>query len=374
MVTDGTAERHRGPAREVVHRLRPRTTRLARSRRHLVEHFEDEVPNAVVQCAVYDKNGRMDGNPSPMEALAIARESPDRFCWVGLYEPTAQEFATIATEFGLHPLAVEDAVQAHQRPKLDRYGERLFFVLKSARYCEHEQITANTEVVETGEVMLFVAPDFVVSVRHGSARPLDVVRHRLDTEPDLCCQGPPGVLYAVADQVVDDYELVSEALQTDLDEIESRVFAGTRGYDTQNVYQLKREVSEFKRAVLPLVRPLHQLVQGEIPGINEQVSTYLSDVLDHLMRTVEEVGASDELLSSILQANLAQIALQQNDDMRKMSAWLAIIAVPTAVTGFFGQNIPYPGFNAHSGFWASTIIIAGGAAFLYIVFKRKRWL
>jgi magnesium transporter len=250
----------------------------------------------------------------------------------------------------------------------------VFAVLKSIRYVEHEHVTDKTEVVETGEVEVFVGTDFVVTVRHGAACPLDGVRARLERDPELLSLGPSAVLYAVADHVVDDYEEVVDAVHGDLDEVEARVFGSRRGEDSQNVYQLKRELLEFKRAVVPLIRPVTQMVGGEIELIPEAIEDYLRDVLDHLLRVVEQLGGADELLSSILNANLTQLALQQNDDMRKMTAWAAIIAVPTAITGFFGQNVPYPGFNHHSGFVVSTGIIAAGMAYLYWLFKKKKWL
>jgi magnesium transporter len=329
---------------------------------------------AVVDCAVYDQGQRIPGRPSPGSALAAAREQHDRFVWVGLFEPTDEEFAVIAREFGLHPLAVEDAVQAHQRPKLDRYGDTLFAVFKTARYVAHDELTGSTEVVATGEVMLFVGPEFVVSVRHGDVGALGVVRERLQRDHALLAQGPASVLYAVADRVVDDYEVVGRQLQDDLDEVEGRVFSSLRGEDSQRVYQLKRELLEFKRAVVPLARPLAQLAGGEVASIPAEVQTYLRDVQDNQLRVMEQVAGFDDLLGSILQSNLTQLALQQNDDMRKMSAWLAIIAVPTAVTGFFGQNVPYPGFGKSGGFWFSVVFMAALASYLYVVFKRKKWL
>ena len=328
----------------------------------------------VVDCGVYEGGRRLAGRLEPAAALQQARAKAGRFVWLGLFEPTEAELAEIGALFDLHRLAVEDAVAAHQRPKVDEYDDMLFAVLKSIRYVEHDKLTEKTEVVETGEVEVFVGADYIVTVRHGQACPLDGVRSRLERDPELLALGPASVLYAVADHIVDDYEEVVDAVHGDLDEVEARVFGTRRGEDSQNVYQLKRELLEFKRAVVPLIRPITQMVDGGFELIPEQIEDYLRDVQDHLLRVVEQLGGADELLSSILNANLTQLTLQQNDDMRKMTAWAGIIAVPTAITGFFGQNVPYPGFDKHSGFWVSTVIIGAGMGYLYWLFKKKKWL
>jgi magnesium transporter len=372
-MSDGVTDRAREAGRGAVQRLRPRVRRFTGTAHHHEPGAMATGP-AVVDCAVYEQGHRKPGQPSAAQALEAAEELPDRFAWLGLYEPSAEEFADVAREYGLPPLAVEDAVQAHQRPKLERYGDQLFLVLKSARYVEHQELTATTEVVETGEIMLFVGKDFVVSVRHGMARPLEVVRARLDEDPALTSLGPTAVLYAVADQIVDDYAVIANEIELDLDQLEERVFSSDAGRDPQRIYRFKRELSEFKRAVLPLVRPVHLLTEGMVAGVPPEIVTNLRDVQDHLLQTVEQVTAADDLLSSILDANLTQVALQQNDDMRKMSAWLAIVAVPTAVTGFYGMNVPYPGFGRGWGVGVAVGIIVCGGLILYLLFKRKRWL
>jgi magnesium transporter len=328
----------------------------------------------VVDCGVYEDGRRLAGKLDPAAALEQARARPGRFVWLGLFEPTEQELTEIGLTYGLHPLAIEDAVQAHQRPKVDEYEDMIFAVLKSIRYVEHEKITERTEVVETGEVEVFVGADFVITVRHGKACPLDGVRHRLEADQDLLRLGPASVLYAVADHVVDDYEIVVDEVHDDLDEVETRVFGLRGGEDSANVYQLKRELLEFKRAVVPLLRPVTQMVGGEIELIPEKIEDYLRDVQDHLLRVVEALSAADELLSSILTANLTQLSVQQNEDMRRLTAWAGIIAVPTAITGFYGQNVPYPGFSHHDGFYVSSAVIVAGMGYLYWLFKRKRWL
>ena len=352
-----------------------RGTRSRRARqREVVVDTPRRASPLVVDCGVYEAGRRLAGRLDPAAALQQARAKPGRFVWLGLFEPTEEELTEIGAIYGLHRLAVEDAVHAHQRPKVDEYDGMIFAVLKSIRYVEHDRLTEKTEVVETGEVEVFVGADFVVTVRHGAACPLDGVRARLEQDGELLALGPSSVLYAVADRIVDDYEVVVDEVHGDLDEVEARVFGSRRGEDSQNVYQLKRELLEFKRAVVPLIRPITQMVGGDVALIPEQIEDYLRDVQDHLLRVVEQLGGADELLSSILNANLTQLALQQNDDMRKMTAWAGIIAVPTAITGFFGQNIPYPGFNRQGGFWASTVVIVIGMVYLYWLFKKKKWL
>ncbi|WP_086701389.1 magnesium and cobalt transport protein CorA, partial [Streptomyces tricolor] len=301
--------------------------------------------SAVVDCAVYRDGARVEsaGPLSPQEAMRLVRRDGG-FVWIGLHEPTEAEFAGIASEFGLHPLAVEDAVQAHQRPKLERYDESLFTVFKTIHYVEHDRLTATSEVVETGEVMCFTGRDFFITVRHGGQGSLRALRHRLQDDPELLAKGPSAVLHAIADHVVDGYIAVAHAVQDDIDEVETEVFSPgrkggvSRGVDSARIYQLKREVLEFKRAVAPLLRPMQLLSERPMRLIDPDIQKYFRDVADHLARVQEQVLGFDELLNSILQANLAQASVAQNEDMRKITSWAAIIAVPTMVCGVYGMN------------------------------------
>jgi magnesium transporter len=306
--------------------------------------------------------------------MVAARECTDAFVWIGLYQPGEDEFADIANEFSLHPLAVEDAVTAHQRPKLERYGDTLFAVFKTARYVEHDELTGTSEVVETGEVMVFVGPDFVVTVRHGMPRALGEVRRELEARPELMRIGPAAVLYAIADRVVDDYLLVADALQDDVDEVEAAVFS-PRATDSQRVYQLKRELLEFKRAVTPLSRPLQMLAGTELPSIPAEARQYFRDVEDHLERVAEQVAGFDELLTGILNANLTQVGIQQNNDMRKISAWVAIGAIPTAIAAIYGMNFTHmPELHWTFGYPLVLGITATLCLLLYVAFRRSGWL
>jgi magnesium transporter len=327
----------------------------------------------VIDCAVYVE-GRRQPAGDPRDALRLATER-NGFVWLGLYEPTESELGVYAEEYGLHPLAIEDAVYAHQRPKLERYDDAVFMVLKTARYVEHEQLTATSEVVDTGEVMVFLGPHYVITVRHGDHSELHELRGRLEQEHDLLCLGPSAVLYAVADLVADNFLDVATAVEEDVDELEASVFSPQRTDDVGRLYQLKRELLELRRAVLPLELPLQRLADGQVDVVPETMSSYFRDVLDHAIRVRDQVAALDELLSSILQASLARTGLSDNEDTRKISAWAAIVAVPTLVTSIYGmnfQNMPELGWEY--GYPAVLVGIVVICVLLYRGFKRNGWL
>lgn len=337
--------------------------------------------SAVVDCAVYRNGSRVRGTttPTPHEAMLQVRETGG-FAWIGLHEPTEGEFAGIAREFGLHPLAVEDAVHAHQRPKLERYDDTLFTVFKTIHYVEHDELTATSEVVETGEVMCFTGRDFVITVRHGGQGSLRALRHRLQEDPELLAKGPSAVLHAIADHVVDGYIAVAEAVQDDIDEVEIDVFStpakgGRRSADAGRIYQLKREVLQFKRAVSPLLRPMQLLSERPMRLIDPDIQKYFRDVADHLARVQEEVIGFDELLNSILQANLAQATVAQNEDMRKITSWAAIIAVPTMICGVYGMNFAYmPEVQWKYGYPMVLGVIGTVCFSIHRILKRNGWL
>ncbi|POX40468.1 magnesium transporter CorA [Streptomyces sp. Ru73] len=343
--------------------------------------------SAIVDCGVYRDGRRVSGHVTPGEAIADVQENGG-FTWIGLHEPNEREFAGIAKEFGLHPLAVEDAVHAHQRPKLERYDDTLFTVFKTIHYVEHAELTATSEVVETGEVMCFTGRDFIVTVRHGGQGSLRALRHRLQDDPELLGKGPSAVLHAIADQVVDGYIAVADAVQDDIDEVEIDVFssgtngkaqgkaaATAKGGDAGRIYQLKREVLEFKRAVSPLLRPMQQLSERPMRLVDSDIQKYFRDVADHLARVNEQVIGFDDLLNSILQANLAQATVAQNEDMRKITSWAAIFAVPTMIAGIYGMNFKYmPELHWKFGYPAVlmvTVVICFG---IHRGFKRNGWL
>ncbi|RBY95105.1 magnesium and cobalt transport protein CorA [Blastococcus sp. TF02-8] len=331
-----------------------------------------DVP-AVVDCAVY-VDGRRQEAVAPEDALRMAEERGG-FVWLGLYAPTEEELGAIAERYDLHPLAVEDAVYAHQRPKLERYDDALFMVLKTATYVEHEQLTATSEVVDTGEVMVFLGEHYVITVRHGEHSPLTDLRHRLEEQRELLCLGSSAVLYAVSDLVVDTFVEVTGAVEEDVDELEASVFSPERTDDIGRLYQLKRELMALRRAVSPLEVPLQKLAERPVDVVPDAMRSYFRDVLDHAIRVRDQVNGLDELLTSILQASLARTSMADNEDMRKISAWAGIVAVPTAIAGIYGMNFEHmPELHWRYGYLLVWLVILGACFFLHRGFKRNGWL
>ncbi|MEU5592060.1 magnesium and cobalt transport protein CorA [Streptomyces sp. NPDC020298] len=355
-----------------------RVARLARRRPKvdLSHPARSPLGSSVVNCVTYQDGVRVPEDGDLVDIVERVRKSGDGFVWLGLHEPTDREFAGLAELFDLHPLAVEDAVEAHQRPKLERYDETLFAVFKTVCYVEHEQLTATSEVVNTGEIMVFVGHDFVVTVRHGMHGSLGPLREELESDPKQLAKGPAAVLHAIADHVVDDYLTVTDSVQADIDQVETDVFAenGAR-VDPGRIYQMKRELLELKRAVAPLGRPMEDLATKPIRVIAPEIQAYFRDVLDHLMRAKEQIAAFDELLNSILQAHLAQVTVAQNEDMRKITAWAAVIAVPTMVCGVYGMNFDHmPELHWRFGYPLVIGVISVACLALYRGFRRNGWL
>jgi magnesium transporter len=325
-------------------------------------------------AAFLDWAAYIDGNRYDVESTAAAvrrvRAEGRGFTWVGLHEPDARQLEELAEVFGLHPLAVEDAIHAHQRPKLERYDDVLFLVLKTVGCVER---STGPDVVVTGEIMIFCGPDFVVTVRHGDPCALGDVRAKLERRPELLAHGPAAVLHAIADRVVDDYLAVAHDVQIDIDEVEVSVFSAVRTNEVERIYRLKREVIELKRAVGPLAGPLRSLLSPRF--VPAEIQEYFRDVEDHLTRVREQVESCDELLTPILQAHLTQVTVADNQDMRKISAWVAIMAVPTAVAGIYGMNFDHmPELHMKYGYPAVLGFIAVSCLLLYRGFRRNRWL
>ncbi|RKT03828.1 magnesium transporter [Streptomyces sp. 3211.6] len=330
------------------------------------------MPRVIVDCAMY-RDGRRSEAPGDLsEALAQARAVGDAFLWIGMYEPTEEEFAHVSHEFGLHRLAVEDALTAHQRPKLEVYDDSLFVVLKPVMYDD------DADTVTTGELMLFIGDSFVVTVRHGEGAALAAVRRRLEHEPGVLRHGPTAVLYAVSDAVVDHYIEVAAELQADLEELEAEVFA-PNVTDTKNtaarIYGFKRQVLEFRRATSPLLQPMDRLAFGDVPFVHDHARPFFRDVADHLTKANEYVEGLDRLLSDALAAHLAQMGVRQNDDMRKISAWAAMAAVPTMVAGIYGMNFDHmPELREWWGYPVVLLLMVGLCLGLHRMFKRRGWL
>ncbi|GGX31547.1 magnesium transport protein CorA [Streptomyces lomondensis] len=338
--------------------------------------FAATVHAGTMRCVIYRESA---GEPEQVDCRqadggraavldSLKRVGEREFCWVHLDAPGSGDLEELAGPLGLHPLAVEDADEAHQRPKRERYGDVLAVALKTLWYvkdgCE----------VETGEMMVFTGRRFALTVRHGSADPTGEVARRLGEDPQMLRFGPVAVLHAVLDTVVDSYTEAAVRVRSDLTALERRVFSSDRDDLTEEIYSLKREVLEFRDAVQPLV-PVVQEFAGPHAGWPEEMLPYFRDVADHMHRTDTEVRSLDELLNSALDAHLARVGTWQNDDMRRISAWAAILATPTLVAGIYGMNFAHmPELSWAYGYPLAITVMTGAAALLHRTFRRNGWL
>ncbi|OBG33943.1 magnesium/cobalt transporter CorA [Mycobacterium sp. E3198] len=341
-----------------------------------VEHRPNET---LVDCAVYAAGHRLAGKFTYAAALDRVRQleliGQEAFVWVGLREPGLAEMEEVADVFGLHALAVEDAVCAHQRPKLERYDDTVFFVLKTVNYVPHESVAAARQIVETGEIMVFVGKDFVVTVRHGEHGGLSEVRKGLEADPEQARLGPFAVMHAIADNIVDHYLQVSALVESDIDAIEEVAFAPGRKLDVEPIYLLKREVVELRRCVSPLSGAFHRMQVENKDLISKEVRRYLRDVADHQSEAADHIASYDDMLNSLIQAALARVGMQQNNDMRKMAAWAGIAALPTAVAAIYGMNFHFmPELNWTWGYPGVMAGMAVACLVLYFQFRRNNWL
>ncbi|MFD5630814.1 magnesium and cobalt transport protein CorA [Streptomyces sp. NPDC127072] len=344
---------------------------------------EPDDAGSVVQAALYRDGVRVATPETLADTFRELREQPDGMAWIGLARPTENELLSLAAEFDLHPLAVEDAMEAHQRPKLERYGETLFVVLSAARYLDA------VEEVDFGELHVFVGPDFLITVRHGAAPDLSAVRRRMEDTPELLKLGPEAVLYAILDSVVDGYVPVVSGVQNDIDEIETEVFRGDPAV-SRRIYELSREMVEFQRATRPLVGMLHALMAGFAKyRIDEELQRYLRDVADHVTHTSERVDGFRQALTEILTVNatlvtqqqnaemraLAEAGFEQNEEIKKISSWAAILFAPTLVGTIYGMNFEYmPELDWRFGYPFAIGLMGVVCASLYVIFKRRDWL
>jgi magnesium transporter len=345
-------------------------------------------PEPLVDCGVYVDGHRLPGKYDSCAAALdkvreielsrpqLPEETPqEAFVWVGLHEPDQARMQEVADVFGLHPLAVEDAVQAHQRPKLERYDDTLFLVLKTVNYVPHESVVLAREIVETGEIMVYVGRDFVITVRHGEHGGLSDVRKRMDGDPDQMQLGPYTVMHAIADHVVDHYLEVSELLLSDIDSIEGLAFAPGSKIDVEPIYLLKREVVELRRCVNPLSAAFHRIQMDNKDVISKEVRRYLRDVADHHSEAADQIASYDDMLNSLIQAALARVGMQQNNDMRKMAAWAGILAVPTMVAAIYGMNFHFmPELDWTWGYPGIMALMVLSCVGLYFQFRRNNWL
>jgi magnesium transporter len=321
----------------------------------------------IVDCAHYQKGERCDDEPLPIHEAAQRLEH-DGFVWLGLKEPSPEELDEVAKRFDLPPLAVEDAQELHQRPKLEDYGDDWFLVLKAARYDEAR------EEVDFGEVQVFVGTSYAVVIRHGGVNELGGVRRRLEERPELMHQGPIAVVWAVVDKIVDDYEPVLTGIESDIEEVERAIFQ--EGTDqTQRIYFLRREVSRFFRAVHPLLNALGTFERDELPGVSGQMREYFRDVTDHLRRLHEEIVMQRDLLDGALNANLGAISVRQNDIVRKVSGWAAIGIVPTLIASIYGMNFEHmPELDWTFGYPLALLAMVAVSFSLWLFLRARKWL
>ncbi|MFJ6390002.1 magnesium and cobalt transport protein CorA [Streptomyces sp. NPDC091972] len=344
---------------------------------------ETPEPPSIVQAVLYRDGVRVSSPASLADTFRELREQPSGMAWIGLARPPESELLSLAEEFDLHPLSVEDALEAHQRPKLERYGDTLFVVLRAARYLDAP------EEVDFGELHVFVGPDFVITVRHGAAPDLSAVRHRMEQTPELLRLGPEAVLYAILDAVVDGYAPVVAGVQNDIDEIETEVFRGDPEV-SRRIYELSREMVEFQRATRPLVGMLHALMAGFAKyGTDEELQRYLRDVADHVTHTSERVDGFRQALTDILTVNatlvtqqqnaemraLAEAGFEQNEEIKKISSWAAILFAPTLVGTIYGMNFTHmPELSWRFGYPFAIGLMGVVCVSLYVIFKRRDWL
>jgi magnesium transporter len=322
----------------------------------------------IVDCAVYEDGQRREGGLA-LEQAYEACSQPGAFVWIGLKEPSPDEFDSIQREFELHPLAVEDAIKAHQRPKLEVYEDMLFLVIKTARYVDP------VEEVELGEIAVFLGEGYIITVRHGSASDLHPVRERLEDSPELLRCGTAAVLHAVIDKVVDDYQPAIDGLLVDIEQVEEEVFSSAGSNPVERIYNLKREVLDFHRGTFPLLEPVERLSRGAYELVHPEIREYFQDVSDHLNRVHDQIDGLRDVLTSALEANLTQVGVRQNEDMRRISAWVAIAAVPTAIAGIYGMNFKHmPELDWTFGYPLVIAVMAAICSLLYWRFRRAGWL
>jgi magnesium transporter len=356
-------------------RRRPRFVGRPRDRVASAGAAEPGRPGGLIDSALYVDGVRQPGERSYAELYADARNTPDAFVWIGLHEPGEALLVEIADVFGLHPLAVEDALSAQQRPKLERYEDITFLVVRAAGYVEHNEITATSEIIHTGEVRLFVHDDFVISVRQGTVVELASARAELEDDRELLAEGPWSVVHAIFDRVVDGYLEITASMQADVDMMESLVFQRSGEAGVEHIYQLKRELMEFKQAAVPLQRPLAMILDGRTVHLSKELRRYFRDVADHLTRVADQVGTYDDVLNTLVQARLTQVTVAQNNDMRKIAAWAAIAAVQTAIAGIYGMNFTFmPELHWRYGYPGVLTVMLLTAMVLYRYLRKAGWL
>jgi magnesium transporter len=322
----------------------------------------------IVDVALYQNGRRVEAGSDISDLVEIARKEGG-FVWLGLAEPSQSEFDLAVGELNLHSLAVEDAINAKQRPKIEDYDGLTFFVIKTVFFDQEQQ------EITTGELMCFIEKNFIVIVRHGEGHPLATVRYDLEQKPDLLNLGPYAVLHGVVDRVIDGYTTIANLLESEVVSIENKVFNGKRQTFSQEIYFLKREIIEFKHAIEPLVLPIDKLSSGLVETVPEAIKPFFRDTSDHLIQACDQATGLDSLITSVLQADLAHIQVQQNIDVRRISAWVALASGPTMLAGVYGMNFQHmPELETKYGYYIVIGVMVSLTAFLFRKFKKSGWL
>lgn len=323
--------------------------------------------DAVVDCASYADGRRV--ADLEVDNLTAALATPGQFVWLGLLEPTEDQLRRVQQTFGLHDLAVEDALRAHQRPKLEEYGDHLFVVLRTVQRLDDGKFGV-------GETHCFLGRNYLVSVRHGRSVSYREVRHRCESAPQLLAKGPSFALYAIMDFVVDQYFPVIDAFEDELTKLEHRVFSDrVRRSTTEGLYRLKRRLLTLKRAVLPLIEVCNRLMRFDTAQVSEETRPYFRDIYDHVLRINETADTLRDMLSQAVEANLSLVGIRQNEIMKALAGWAAIFAVPTMVAGIYGMNFEQiPELHWRYGYLYAWGLMVGVSATLYGVFRRRGWL
>lgn len=331
--------------------------------------------SAVVDCGIYVDGVRERGRFTYQTAIRRVRETGRGFVWIGLHAPDGHQMEALSAGFGLHELIAEDATSGRQRPKLEAYEDALVLNMSTVSYLPHDSMTEVSDLVSTGEIMVVLGSDFVVTVRHGDYTGLAGIRDELEKAPERLVHGPATVMHAVADRVVDSYLEVAEGLARDIDELESIVFVPRAPVDIELIYFLKRELIELKHDIVPLGAPLRRLSGEHLDLVPGEIRHYFRDVQDHHSRVVAEVTSLDEQITSLVSATVAIVGVQQNTDMRRISAWVAIAAVPTMIAGVYGMNFTHmPELEFEYGYYLVLVLMLAACTALFLLFRRNRWL
>ena len=330
---------------------------------------------AIEHCRVFVDGEALPGEYSTSSALEAIEEYGRGFIWVGLHEPYESQMTKVASQFGIHELIVEDAVMAHQRPKLERYDDQLFVVARSVNYRDHDEVTDKRQIISTGEIQMIMGSDFIITIRHAAANVVKDLRRKVEEAPELNALGPAYIAWLVSDILVDSYLSISHELSTEVDELEETVFTPNNDFDIEDIYTLKREILEMRHAIDPLAPALKSLIHRQKDLLPEELRSYYRDVMDHELVAMDLTSQYDERLSSLINAAVAKVQIQQNSDMRKISAVFGLLAIPTAIAGIYGMNFDImPELHYEYGYPAVLVVMLITIVIVYIYLRRNKWL